>query len=149
MKKFLMMAALLVATLTISAQDYEWAVGLRSYGISGAALTGKKNMGSNAIEASIAGAFTKDSKFVAIDAAYEWQEPVITDGFHLYYGAGAYVNLAKGYFGLGAEAVVGLEYRIPINFPLAVSLDYRPALNLIGGVAADFWNFGFGVKYCF
>ena len=143
MKKFLMMAALMVATLTVSAQDYDWAVGLRGGGFSG--LTAKKNMGANAIEAGLSlynGGFT-------IDGVYEWQQPVIADGFSLYYGAGAYANIWGGYFGLGAEGVVGLEYRLPINFPLAISLDYRPGINLIGGV--NFWggNFGFGVKYCF
>ena len=145
MKKFLMMAALLVATLTVSAQDYNWAVGVRTWGIEGGSLTAKKTLGSNAIEAGL----VLRSGLVGVDAAYEWQEPIIGEGFHLYYGAGAYVNLAKKYFGLGAEAVVGLEYRVPINFPLAVSLDYRPAINLIGGVEGNFWNFGLGLKYCF
>ena len=144
MRKFLVMAALLVATLTVSAQDYNWAVGLRNYGVNGLTLTGKKNMGSNAIEAGLS-----FGGGVSIDAVYEWQTPVFTDGMHLYYGAGAYTNIYKGYFGLGVEGVVGLEYRLPINFPLAISLDYRPGLNLLGGV--HFWggNFGFGVKYCF
>ena len=143
MKKFLMMAALMVATLTVSAQDYDWAVGLRGGGFSG--LTAKKNMDATAIEAGLS--FYGGG--LAIDAVYEWQTPVFTDGMHLYYGAGAYTNIYKGYFGLGVEGVVGLEYRLPINFPLAISLDYRPGLNLLGGVG--FWggNFGFGVNYCF
>ena len=143
MKKFFLMAALMVATLSVSAQDYDWAVGLRGGGFSG--LTGKKNMGTTAIEAGL----SLYGSGLSIDGVYEWQQPVIGDGFHLYYGAGAYLTLAGEYVGLGAEGVVGLEYRLPINFPLAVSLDYRPGLNLIGGVG--FWggNFGFGVKYCF
>lgn len=143
MKKFLVMAALMVATLSVSAQDYNWAVGVRGGLFNG--LTAKKNMGSNAIEAGVA----LYSSSISIDATYQWQEPVIGEGFHLYYGAGAYTNLGNSYFGLGAEGVVGLEYRLPINFPLAVSLDYRPAINLIGGVHPVLVNFGFGVKYCF
>ena len=143
MKKFLVMAALMVATLSVSAQDYNWAVGVRGGLFNG--LTAKKNMGSNAIEAGVA----LYSSSISIDATYQWQEPVIGEGFHLYYGAGAYGNIADEYFGLGAEAVVGLEYRIPINFPLAVSLDYRPAINLIGGVHPVLVNFGLGLKYCF
>ena len=143
MKKFLMMAALMVATLTVSAQDYNWAVGLRGGGFSG--ITAKKNLDKNAIEAGV----SFGSGFVNIDAVYEWQEPVIGEGFHLYYGAGAYVGLANKYFGLGAEGVVGLEYRLPINFPLAISLDYRPAINVLGGFGFSYLNFGFGVKYCF
>ena len=143
MKKFLMMAALMVATLTVSAQDYNWAVGVRGGLFNG--LTAKKTLGENALEAGVA----LYSQAVSIDVVYEWQEPVIAEGFHLYYGAGAYTNLANQDFGLGAEAVVGLEYRIPINFPLAVSVDYRPALNVLGGVHFVPFNFGFGLKYCF
>lgn len=144
MKKFLVMAALMVATLSVSAQDYNWAVGVRGGGFSG--VTVKKNTGNNAIEAGIS--FYGGG--LAVDAVYEWQQPVIGEGFHLYYGVGAYTNMIANYFGLGAEGVVGLEYRLPIDFPLAISLDYRPGINLIGG-AVGFWggNFGFGVKYCF
>ena len=52
-------------------------------------------------------------------------------------------------FCLGAEGVIGLEYQLPINFPLAISLDYRPALNVLPGLNPNFVNFGFGIKYCF
>jgi hypothetical protein len=145
MKKFLVMATLLVATLTVSAQDYNWAIGLRGGGFSG--LTAKQNMGSTAIEAGL----SLYNRGFAIDGVYEWQEPVIGEGFHLYYGAGAYAQVAGHFFGLGAEAVVGLEYRLPINFPLAISLDYRPGINVLGDAGVHFWggNFGLGVKYCF
>ena len=148
MKKFFAIAALLVATLTVSAQDYNWAIGLRGGGFSGfSGLTAKQNMGGTAIEAGLSlynGGF-------AIDGVYEWQEPVIGEGFHLYYGAGAYAQVAGEFFGLGAEAVIGLEYRLPINFPLAISLDYRPGINVLGDAGVQFWggNFGLGIKYCF
>ena len=143
MKKFLVMATLLVATLTVSAQDYNWAIGLRGGGFSG--LTAKQNMGGTAIEAGLSlynGGF-------AIDGVYEWQQPVIAEGINLYYGVGGYLGLAGSDFCLGAEGVVGLEYQLPINFPLAISLDYRPALNVLPGLAPNFVNFGFGIKYCF
>ena len=143
MKKFLMMAALLVATLTVSAQEYNWAVGVRGGGFSG--LTAKKYLGENSIEAGLS--FNAD--FVNVEATYQWQQPVITDGFQLYYGGGAYLGLAEQYLGLGAEGVVGLEYQIP-NVPLALSFDYRPTFNVLGGFGySNFVNFGFGVKYCF
>lgn len=145
MKKFLVMVTLLVATLTVSAQEYNWAVGLRGGGFSG--LTAKQNMGANAIEAGL----SLYSGGFAIDGVYEWQEPVIGDGFHIYYGAGAYAQIAGSFFGLGLEGVLGLEYRLPINFPLAISLDYRPGINVLGDAGVRFWggNFGLGVKYCF
>ena len=137
------MAALMVATLSVSAQNYNWAVGLRGGGFSG--ITAKKSLGSNAVEAGV----SFGTGHINIDAVYQWTEPVIGEGFHLYYGVGAYTGLANSYFGLGAEGVVGLEYRLPINFPLAISLDYRPAINVIPTVFPVFINFGFGVKYCF
>lgn len=143
MKKFMMMAALLVATLTVSAQDYNWALGVRGGALSG--LTAKMNLDKTAIEAGL----SLDANFINIDATYQWQQPVITDGFHLYYGGGAYVGLAEQYIGVGAEGVVGLEYLIP-NVPIAVSLDYRPTFNILGGFGnSNFYNFGLGVKYCF
>ena len=141
MKKFLVMAALMVATLSVSAQNYDWAVGLRGGGFSG--ITAKKNMGANAIEAGVS-----FGGGLNVEGTYQWQQPVIADGFHLYYGAGASVGLG-GSLSLAAEGVVGLEYRLPINFPLAVSLDYRPALYLLPAVNPYFGNFGFGIKYCF
>lgn len=144
MKKFLVMAALMVATLTVSAQEYNWAAGLRFGGFNG--LTAKKQLGSNALEF---GASWGIGNYLMVDGVYEWQQPVITDGFTLYYGGGAYVGLAGQSFWLGAEGVVGLEYRLPINFPLAISLDYRPGLNIIPGIGFNAVNFGLGIKYCF
>lgn len=143
MKKFLVMAAIMVAALSVSAQDYNWAVGIRGGVFSG--LTAKKTIDQNAIEAGL----SIGSGHFNIDGVYQWTEPVIAEGFHLYYGAGAYVGLANSYFGLGAEAVLGLEYRIPISLPLAVSIDYRPAINVIPAIDFNFINFGLGIKYCF
>ncbi len=147
MKKFLMMAALLVATLTVSAQDYNWAVGVRGGGFSG--LTVKKNNGGNALEF---GASWNWNNNINVDGVYLWQQPVIADGFTLYYGAGAYVGMweheAASAFALGAEGVVGLEYKIP-SVPLAFSFDYRPGINVLPSVAGNLINFGLGVKFCF
>lgn len=143
MKKFLVIAALLVATLTVSAQEYNWAAGLRLGGFSG--LTLKKYQEKNALEF---GASWGVGNYLTVDGVYEWQQPVIADGFTLYYGAGAYLGLAGQAFFLGAEGVVGLEYQLP-EFPMAFSLDYRPGLNIMPGLGFNAINFGLGVKYCF
>lgn len=147
MKKFLMMAALLVATLTVSAQDYNWAIGVRGGGFSG--LTVKKNNGGTALEF---GASWNWNNNLCVDGVYLWQTPVIADGFSLYYGAGPYLGLWDtvdgSAFALGAEGVVGLEYKIP-SVPIAFSLDYRPGINVLPNVAGNLVNFGLGVKFCF
>ncbi|MBQ8220899.1 MAG: hypothetical protein IJZ31_06810 [Bacteroidaceae bacterium] len=147
MKKFLMMAALMVATLTVSAQDYNWAVGVRGGALSG--LTAKKNLGGNAIEAGL----SLGTHTINVEGTYQWQQPIITDGFNLYYGVGAYAGLYTfentGYLHLGAEGVLGLEYKIP-GAPIALSVDYRPTFNILGGFGhSNFYNFGLGVKFCF
>lgn len=143
MKKFLVMATLLVATLAVNAQEYDWAVGVRGGVFNG--LTVKKNLGDNAVEAGL----SLYANFINVEGTYQWQQPVITDGFHLYYGGGAYVGLAEQYLGVGVEGVVGLEYQIP-NAPIAFSLDYRPTFNVLGGFdLSNFYNFGLGVKFCF
>ena len=142
-----MMAALMVATLTVSAQDYNWAVGLRSYDLhfNGAVATAKKNNDKTAIEAGLA--FGKG--YFYVEGVYLWQQPVIADGFTLYYGAGANLGVSGG-FAIKAEAVVGLEYQIPISVPLAVSLDYRPSLGFLPEFPeGDFYGLSVGLKYCF
>ena len=147
MKKFMAIAALLVATLTVSAQDYNWAVGLRSYDLhfNGVVATAKKYNDKTAIEAGLA--FGKG--YFYAEGVYLWQQPVITDGLALYYGAGANLGVAGG-FAIKAEAVVGLEYQIPISVPLAVSLDYRPSLGILPEFPKpDFYGLSVGLKYCF
>lgn len=144
MKKLLVMATLLVATLTVSAQEYNWAVGVRAGGFSG--LTVKKNNDSNAFEF---GASWGVGNYLNVDGLYLLQQPVIGEGFTLYYGGGAYVGLWASNFALGVEGAVGLEYKLS-NIPLAFSLDYRPSINVIPVFPGlNLVNFGLGIKYCF
>lgn len=138
-----MMAALMVATLTVSAQEYDWAAGIRFGGFNG--LTLKQNNGANALEF---GASWGVGNYLTVDGVYLWQQPVIGEGFTLYYGGGAYVGLYGSDFAIGAEGVVGLEYKIA-NLPLAISLDYRPGLNVLPALDFNPGNFGLGIKYCF
>ena len=148
MKKLMAIAALLVATLTVSAQDYKWAAGLRTYSLDfdGAVATAKLNNGGTAMEAGLA----VGDGYLLVDGAYLWQQPVIADGFTLYYGAGAVVGSFAKSLSLAAEAVVGLEYQIPIEVPLAVSVDYRPSINVIPSFPdPSFGGLSVGLKYCF
>jgi hypothetical protein len=144
MKKFLAIAILLTTTLAVSAQEYKWAFGVRGGAFSG--LTAKMNNGSNALEAGVSWGI---GNYLTLDGVYEWQQPVITDGFTLYYGAGAFLGAFENDFAVGAEAVVGLEYKLA-EIPLAFSVDYRPSLDVLhirnmGG----FYDLGLGIKYCF
>lgn len=144
MKKFLMMAALLITTLTVSAQDYNWAIGVRGGGAN-SGLTVKNNMGSNAWEATADWGY---GDYLRLQGLYLWQQPVITDGFNFYYGAGAYVGSWASKVGVGVEAVVGLEYKIP-SLPIAFSVDYRPNIGVLPNFGFGYSDIGLGVKFCF
>lgn len=91
-----------------------------------------------------------------ISGVYEFTTPVIAEGFYLYYGLGAHIG--SGFtrnsdsdvatFKIGADAVVGLEYKIPAA-PIAISLDYRPYLNVIDTFDLGLYDVGLGIKFCF
>ena len=83
-------------------------------------------------------------------------------GLNWYYGAGAHVGMFRyhqnsPYFteesgstviGLGIDGILGIEYNIG-SIPINVSLDWKPAFNLLGyaGFAAD--GGAFSVRYIF
>ena len=95
-----------------------------------------------------------------LSALYEWNSPIFTNGFILYNGFGAHagsrtiektksdgVTERVGRLGIGADGVVGIEYKL-YNAPVAFSLDYRPFFNLLP-FTTFFGNVGLGVKVCF
>lgn len=147
MKKVLMIAVLLVSALSINAQDYNWAVGVRGGGANGG-LTIKNNMGANALEFGLDLGWTNYGR---LQALYEWQTPV-ANGLNFYYGLGAYLGAynfkENAKIGLGAEGVVGLEYKIP-SVPIAFSLDYRPSVSVLPEIGFGYYDIGLGVKFCF
>lgn len=148
MKKILLAAVLLISALTVNAQDYNWAIGVRGGGAN-AGLTIKENLGANALEFGIDLGWTDYGR---LQVLYEWQTPVIADGFNLYYGLGGYVGAwnfkENAKIGVGAEAVIGLEYKIP-SVPIAFSLDYRPSVSVLPEFGFGYSDVGFGVKFCF
>ena len=146
MKKLYILAFILMLTAgAASAQNNKWAIGVRG-GVTTSGITFKYN---RAPGSAIEGILTipYDGGFTAI-GLYEWRMPVITEGFTFYYGAGAHIGAWDGEFSLGADAIVGLEYKIP-SVPLALSVDYKPAINLVQKLRGWFLDFGFGLKFTF
>lgn len=149
MKKFLMVAVMLVSAMAVSAQDYNWAIGVRGGGES-AGLTVKKGMGGNALD------FTAnwglgDASYLCVQGLYEWQYDLVSD-LDWYWGVGAHVGMwdfaNDGGLWLGVDAVIGLEYKFP-SLPLAISVDYRPGFNVLPDTNVGWGNWGFGLKFCF
>ena len=136
-----------VSSIRAHAQDYNWAIGVRG-GVTATGLSVKYNFDpANSIEALVD--FVQG---VNVYALYERNMPVITSGFHFYYGGG--VNLGgwekhgDTKFTAGINGIVGLEYKIA-SIPLAFSVDYKPCLNFAGHTGFHAADFGLGIKVAF
>lgn len=158
MKKTILLLVLCLAALSARAQDYSWAFGVRGGG-NDAGITLKHILSDgNAMELTGTYQYARDRmvRSTVLSALYEWNQPIISDGFLLYYGFGAHVGGATmvkddSYYGslaLGAVGVVGMEYKL-YSAPIAFSLDYRPFLNILPQPRLFFGNVGLGIKVCF
>ena len=146
MKKLIFMIAIAAASLGVAqAQDYNWGVGVRLGGDTGGVSVKHKMNASSGLE--FLGSAYWDSGFM-LTGLYERYVPVIGKGFNLYYGAGAHLGSFSETFLLGADGILGLEYKFD-RAPIALSLDWKPALNIVE--TFDFWaaDFALGVRVTF
>ena len=68
-----------------------------------------------------------------LSGAYEWMFDLPPAGLKWDLGAGPQVGFVwDGYLNLGAFGLIGIEYDLEqhINFPLLLSLDYRPGVRI-------------------
>ena len=149
MKKVLLIAVLMVSALTVKAQDYNWAVGLR-WGGENAGLTVKENLGANALDFTANWGLGEVSH-LNVQGLYEWQYNLV-DNLNWYWGLGAHVGMwggkGNGALWLGVDAVIGMEYKFP-GVPIAISADYRPGFNLLPETSGGWGDWGLGLKFCF
>lgn len=146
MKKIVCCLAIAIASLTVvSAQDYNWGVGVRLGGETGGASVKYKFNSVSTIEG-ILGAYWSNG--FTVTALYERYVPVIGQGFHFYYGGGAHIGSWKKDFSLGIDGIIGLEYKIK-STPLAFSLDYKPALNLFEKTKFQWADIALGIRVTF
>ncbi|MBR6495860.1 MAG: hypothetical protein IKT28_01955 [Rikenellaceae bacterium] len=146
MKKIISLLFCIMLFTGVKAQGYEWGVGLRggySYG-----LTAKYNFNAaNSLEGILA--FNHGVHFTGL---YQFNMPVISEGFRFYYGLGGNIGSWKKAettkFTLGVDGIVGLEYKIK-QIPLLLSIDYKPCLNLIGHTGLLGADFAFSVRFTF
>ncbi len=158
MKKFLLLIAAVMISSAASAQYYDWAIGVRG-GWDATSLSVKHvfNNG-NAAEALVGWSYSKHGSGVNFTGLYEFNVPIIGNGFNLYYGAGAHVGgwtYKAGHdegknsgFNLGLDAIVGLEYSLKVA-PLAFSLDWKPRLDFLPSTEFVATSLALGVKFTF
>ena len=153
MKRIIITSILLLGIFFIneaSAQQYESAVGVRAgYYFTG---TYKKFVNeTNAFEAylGLSGYYGG----VVVGALYQIHKPLENlgvDNLQWYYGGGAYAgtggywNDANFYAGLNLN--IGLDYVFD-EFPINVSVDWAPGINLVGGIRPSWAVGGLAVRY--
>lgn len=138
---------ILLGAAKVQAQDYEWAIGVRGATHSSGVSVKHNFDPANSLE--VIAAFDRGFNVFAL---YQYNIPVIADGFNFYYGAGGNAGSWKKHndrkFTVGIDGVVGLEYKIR-SIPLAFSADYKPCVNLTGHTGFFGDDFGFTMKVAF
>lgn len=153
MKKIILIVAIIVSSIALNAQSYKTGIGLRG-GLSNG-LTVKHFLSeSNAIE----GILSTRWKGFNITGLYEFEYSLPEEGLDWYWGVGGHVGFWDGRYGnpwfkdtrtytvIGVDGIIGIEYTFA-SIPLNLSLDYKPAFNLVG--YSGFWGdeFALSVRY--
>jgi hypothetical protein len=81
-------------------------------------------------------------------------------GFRYFYGAGGHIwaynqksvleenNLSENSIALGVDAIIGIAYYLR-SFPIQLSVDWKPAMNLKGSNYIEWDSGGLSVRYRF
>ena len=156
MKKLLITSFILFAIATFSnAQDYNTGIGIRG-GLSNG-LTIKHFLNQ---KSAVEGIIISRWQGFAVTGLYELHATAFdTKGLNWYYGGGGHIGFwngdnvswasdSKSYTVIGIDGILGLEYNFS-EIPINISLDWKPAFNLVG--YSGFWGDGGGlsVRYIF
>ncbi len=155
MKRYLLAITLFLSITAVSnAQDYNTGIGLRGGAYNG--ITVKHFLGANAIE----GILTTRYSGFKITGLYEIHKMTAfgVDRLNWYYGFGAHIGFYDPVNAtflndgdrmvLGIDGILGLEYNF-VEVPFNISLDWKPAINIIGYDPYWFDGGGLSVRYIF
>jgi hypothetical protein len=155
MKKLVLILTLVFFFTAFSnAQDYRTGIGLRAGPYYG--LTVKHFTGSNT---ALEGLFTRWSG-IDITVLYEVHNRAFdVNRLNWYFGLGGHVGFWNGsdlnhgtagtkYTIIGLDGILGLEYNFS-EVPINISIDWKPAFNIIG--YSEFWPYGgaLSIRYVF
>lgn len=140
--------------LGAKAQNYETSLGLRGPLNNG--ITIKHFIGEQSALEGILAARYRGFSFTGLYEKH--QNAFDVDQLQWYYGAGGHIgSWADGspWFDdpgqntvIGVDGIIGLEYTIE-EIPFNISIDYKPAFNLLGHQGFWFDNGGISVRYIF
>ncbi len=138
MKKALITLVFGLGVITVQAQDYTSAIGLRGGWYRG--LTFKHFLSD---KLAFEGLLMTRFRGINLTALLEIHNSIPeVDGLKWYYGGGAHVGYYNSYYysnGLdkydmlmGVDGILGLEYTFA-DYPFNISIDWKPTFNLFGG----------------
>ncbi len=144
---------------SFAAEAQSSAIGLRFGGLRGvgAEISYQQAMGSsNRLEVDLGWNFSDGYDAIGVVAIYQWVWPInaFPQGFNWYAGVGAdagywnYENDAiDSDFAVGIDGQIGIEYNF--DFPLQISLDWRPRFLLIPDTDFGDGDLALGLRYKF
>ncbi len=153
-KIFVILFAVIVVGSYASTQDYHTGIGFRG-GLS-QGLTIKHFINS---DTAIEGLLSARWGGFHVTGLYELHAPAFSvSGLNWYYGLGGHLGSwsngkKTGWWDddgnhtvLGVDGIVGIEYTIR-SIPFSISLDYKPAINLINHFGFWFDEFALSIRY--
>lgn len=85
---------------------------------------------------------------VGIDALWDFiYKPLGEEAFNWYVGAGPYIRIDDPFW-LGVAGEIGLEYHFK-EVPIALGMDWRPAISIVEETDFHAESFGINVRYVF
>ena len=153
MKKIILMLIFVAGFLSIStAQVDKKTIGVRFGGFSGygAEVSYQQPLGANRLELDLG----LNGWGFGLNGLYQWVKPLpqLYEGFNWYWGVGAglgFYNFKStgAAFGVGVLGQIGLEYNF--EFPLQLSIDYRPGLYVTPTIYPTYDGICLGARYRF
>jgi hypothetical protein len=157
MKKLILVITIVLFVLSnVNAQDYKTGIGVRGGLYNG--LTIKHFLGSRT---AVEGLISTRWSGLEITGLYEINNDNAfdVDRLNWYFGLGGHVGFYNGdnttwgsaatnYTVIGVDGILGLEYNLA-EIPINISIDWKPAFNLIG--YSKFWGDGgaISLRYIF
>lgn len=139
---------LLVLSFTTNAQTYKHELGIRLGSREQAIATGFSYRYFANEKTAIEGLINLGNDAPAIGAIYERFAPIKgVEHLQWFYGAGAYVGF-NSFDNFGLMGIAGLDFQFT-EVPINLSIDWKPELNLIEGVAFRASTVAVSVRFCF
>ncbi|MDR0371005.1 MAG: hypothetical protein LBH80_04020 [Prevotellaceae bacterium] len=150
MKKLILITTLFCSmTATTIAQTTEKAIGLR-LGYSAEVSFLYSINSSHRIEADLGVVPIGAYNGFFLNGVYQWTwdlSDYLTKGFGWYVGVGGGIGGFHKSFGLTLAGQIGLEYNF--DFPLQLTLDYRPGFSLVPDILPTLTGFAVSARYRF